>query len=222
VVALVAGVGALVLTRGGGEDDLAGDPAASGSYTDGLSSPEPSGTPSTALSKPTPKPTPTPTERRRTVKDVDRGIEVYDDVYVNPAKGWRKVQDRTYAITLGADRKGAVLVNVDPFGYSPKAGLPKLVDKLVAADRMTGVKKGPVRMLRPANSNIASQGLMTYSGRVRQNGVTVSLVARCTMMTGVESIHNVTVTFCVVAARDNPDAAYRDGTTMLASVARSI
>jgi hypothetical protein len=41
-------------------------------------------------------------------------------------------------------------------------------------------------------------------------------------MTGVESIHNVTVTLCVEARKDDPSATFRDATRMLASVARSI
>jgi hypothetical protein len=84
------------------------------------------------------------------------------------------------------------------------------------------VQKGPVKTLRPANSNIASQAQMTFSGRYKQNGGTVSLTGRCTTMTGVESIHNVTVTLCVEARKDDPSATFRDATRMLASVARSI
>jgi hypothetical protein len=41
-------------------------------------------------------------------------------------------------------------------------------------------------------------------------------------MTGVESIHNVTVTLCVAARKDIRAEVFRDATRMLASVARSI
>lgn len=48
------------------------------------------------------------------------------------------------------------------------------------------------------------------------------IVGRCTTMTGVESIHNVTVTVCVEALKDAWDVVLRDANRMLASVARSI
>jgi hypothetical protein len=84
------------------------------------------------------------------------------------------------------------------------------------------VQKGPVKTLRPANSNIDSQAQMSFTGRLRQNGVSVSLIARCTTMTGVESIHNVTVSVCVESTKDTAETAFRDAARMLASVARSI
>jgi hypothetical protein len=41
-------------------------------------------------------------------------------------------------------------------------------------------------------------------------------------MTGVESIHNVSIMVCVEGRKDDPDAAFRDMPRMLASVTRSI
>lgn len=41
-------------------------------------------------------------------------------------------------------------------------------------------------------------------------------------MTGVESVHNVTVTLCVAARKDAQQPVFKDGDRMLASVARSL
>jgi hypothetical protein len=226
VVALAGSAGVVVLSRGGGaKDDAAASPVPTGSFTDGLTSTEPSYSPSdepTDVPSSAPVPSPTPTEKRRTLKDVDRGIAVYDDVYVSPAKGWRKIRAAKYSTALAADGRGIVDVVVTPVGYPAAAAVPSIVNLMIEADHLAGVQKGPVKKLRPANSNIGSQAQMSFSGRFRQNGVTFSLAGRCTTMTGVESIHNVTVTLCVEARKDDPNAAFRDATRMLASVARSI
>ncbi|MFC5260798.1 hypothetical protein ACFPJ1_01655 [Kribbella qitaiheensis] len=54
--------------------------------------------------EPTPTPTPSPTpERRRTLRDIDQGIQVYDDVYVNPASGWREDRRTTkYSVDVAS------------------------------------------------------------------------------------------------------------------------
>jgi cytoskeletal protein RodZ len=228
VVATVGGATVFVVSRAGG-DASAGPPVPSGSYTDGLSqpSPEPSDDP-TPSDEPTepptsePVPSPTPTEKVRTLKDIDKGLQVYDDVYVELAGGWRKFRGTKYSVTLGAQGRGVAVVLVSPIGYPAASAVPSVVRTMIEVDHLTGVQKGPVKTLRPANSNIASQAQMTFSGRYKQNGGTVSLTGRCTTMTGVESIHNVTVTLCVEARKDDPSATFRDATRMLASVARSI
>jgi hypothetical protein len=225
VVALVGGAGAVLLTRSGGDDE-AGTPVPTGSYTDGLASTEPSPepTPSTSPSaEPTPTPSPTPTERRRTLKDVDKGIQVYDDVFVNPASGWSKYRQMKTALVLrSASRDALVFVGVDPVGYPAAKAASTGAEVLIDGDHLTGVRKAPVKTLRPANSNIDNQAELSYSAVYRKNGVSASLVGRCTAMTGVESIHNVTVVVCVEARKDSREAAFRDTNRMLASVARSI
>jgi hypothetical protein len=227
VVALVGGAGAVMLTRSGGDDE-AGTPAPTGSYTDGLASTapssEPTETPSTSPSaEPTPTPSPTPTERRRTLKDVDKGIQVYDDVFVNPASGWSKYrQTKTALVLKSASRDALVFVGVDPVGYPAAKAAATGAEVLIDGDHLTGVRKAPVKTLRPANSNIDNQAELSYSAVYRKNGVSASLVGRCTAMTGVESIHNVTVVVCVEARKDSRDAAFRATSRMLASVARSI
>lgn len=223
VVALIGGAAVIVLTgRDSGENEAAGSPVPTGSYTDGLTSTEPSPA-STKVPRTAPVPSvkPTPAERRRTLKDVDRGLAVYDDVYVTLAKGWRKYHTTKHSVSLEAPGRGAI-VAVEPFGYIAATGVPKMVDIMVRADHMVGVKKEPVRRMRPANSNISSQAQQSYSGLVRKDGLSVSLVGRCTTMTGVDSIHNVTVTLCVVALKADSGPAFRDATAMLASIARSI
>ncbi len=227
VVAMVGGAAVFVVNRSGGEDS-AEPPVATATFTDGLSSPEPSADPTDPPTtvpspEPTPSPSPTPTERRRTLKDVDQGLHVYDDVYVKPASGWRKFHSSKYTMTLvPPSRTGIVLVFVNPVGFPAAKTVPIIVRDMVALDKLTGVQKGAVKTLSPANSNIASQAQMSFTARLRQNGVSASLSARCTTMTGVESIHNVTVSVCVEARKDTAEAAFRDATRMLASVARSI
>lgn len=230
VVVLIGGAGVLVASRGSGDDAAA--PAPTGSYTDGLSSAEPTPTPTpsdepTAATEPTeppsePLPSPTPSEKRRTVKDVDKGLEVYDDVYVELAKGWRKLHTTKYSVTLGAEGRGVAYVVVSPVGYPAASAVPAMVGMVKRADKLTGVQNGKVTTLKPANSNIGSQARLSFTGRFTQNGATVSVAGRCTTMTGVESIHNVTVAVCVEARKDDTAAAYRDAGRMLASVARSI
>jgi hypothetical protein len=232
VVALVGGAGAFVLTRAGGDNSARPSPPTA-TYSDGLSSPsadpstDPSSEPSptdTPSTVPTPEPpTPTPTDRRRTLKDVDQGLVVYDDVYVKPATGWRKIHASKYTMSLAPRERGVIaLVVVNPVGYPAAKAVPILVRDLIALDKLTGVRKGAVKTLTPANSNIGSQAQMSFTARLVQNGVTVRLTARCTTMTGVESIHNVTVSVCIEARPDLADTAFRDANRMLASVARSI
>ena len=229
VVALVAGAVVLLTTRGDDTPD-AGAPVPTATYTDAVETPTaspssepPSTTPSTT---PTPSytPKPTPAERRRTLKDVDKGIAVYDDVYVAPAAGWRKSRSTTYSVTLGATTKaGAAMVVVSPAGISPRTAVVAVAQALIKADHLKAAKQGPVRTVSPANSNIGAQAEMTYSGRyAAPNGAVFSLVSRCTTMTGVESIHNVTVTLCVAARKDAQKSVFKDGDRMLASIARSI
>ncbi|MFI7060660.1 hypothetical protein ACIBL3_06750 [Kribbella sp. NPDC050124] len=230
VVSLIGGVGAFVLTRSD-QNASAESPLPTATYSDGLSSPDPSTQPSatptdtpTTVPTPTPTPSPTPTERRRTLKDVDQGIKVYDDVYVKPATGWRKDRSTQYSVTLGSrSRAGAVFVMVNPVGYPARVAVAAVAADLIKADRLTGVRKSSVKTLSPANSNIDNQAQLTYSGRyTTPSGGVLSLVAKCTTMTGVESIHNVTVTLCVAARKDDQTAVFRDATRMLASVAKSI
>ncbi|GAB2678822.1 hypothetical protein [Kribbella swartbergensis] len=229
VVALVGGAGVVLATRGDGSNATSSSPTAS--YTDGLTSttvPSPTEPPTESPTEPPtytpsePVPTPTP-ERTRTLRDIDQGVQVYDDVYVKPAGGWRKYRQTKYTVTLGSQSKfGVLAVVVQPVGYPAETAVASVAQGMIDVDKLTGVKKGAVKTLRPANSNIAGQAQLEFSGRFRQNGVTVSLKGRCTAMTGVESIHNVTVTVCVEARRDSTAAAFGDATRMLTSVARSI
>ncbi|WP_427886264.1 hypothetical protein ACQHIV_26910 [Kribbella sp. GL6] len=226
VLVLVAGVVAFVATRGG--DDTAGAGLPTATYSDAVTTPsadpatEPPTPAYTQSATPAPEPTPAP-ERRRTLKDIDTGLLVYDDVYVQPVKGWRKLYATKSTMTLGPASKGAImLVVVNPVGYPAAKTVPIIVRDVIGLDKLTGVVKGPVKTLPPANSNIQSQAQMSYSGRLRQNGASVSLTARCTTMTGVESVHNVTVSVCVEARTDLTGTAFRDADRMLASVARSI
>ncbi|TCC19409.1 hypothetical protein [Kribbella speibonae] len=227
VVALIGG--AVVLLTGRGDDTAdAGAPIPTATFTDGLVTPTagPSTEPPSATSSTTPSTTSTPkppAERRRTLRDVDQGIAVYDDVYVKPASGWRRLYTSKYTVTLGPASKGSLLlVVVNPVGYPAAKAVPVIARDLIALDKLAAVVKGPVKSLSPANSNIQSQAQMSYTGRLRQNGASVSVTARCTTMTGVESIHNVTVSVCVQARPDVADQAFRDANRMLASVARSI
>ncbi|TDO57501.1 hypothetical protein EV651_111227 [Kribbella sp. VKM Ac-2571] len=227
VIALIGGA-VVLLTSPGGDAADAGAPIPTATFTDGVSSPTVSPStepPSVTPSTPAPSYTtnPTPPERRRTLKDIDQGIAVYDDVYIKPASGWRKLYTSKYTVTLGPASKGSLLTMVvNPVGYPAAKAVPIIVRDLVALDKLAGVVKGPVKSLGPANSNIQSQAQMSYTGRIRQNGASVSVTARCTTMTGVESIHNVTVSVCVQARPDVADRAFRDAIGMLASVARSI
>jgi hypothetical protein len=158
------------------------------------------------------------------LKDLDVGIHVYDDIYVAPAPGWRKTESTARSVLLETSAlPGAVVVAVSPAGWPARLGVAQAVDEMIAADRMKAVKKGAVRTMTPANSNVLAQAEQQYSGRVTaKNGVVVSLVARCTTLTGVESVHNVTVTVCVAAGHDQQRAVFRAADRMLASVARSI
>ncbi|WP_350279298.1 hypothetical protein [Kribbella sp. HUAS MG21] len=235
VLLLLVGTVVFVTTRGG--DDTAEAELPTATYSDGLTNP--SGQPS-ATAPPTTQPTSQPSqsaqppsqttppgvgERRRTLKDIDTGIHVYDDIYVTPAPGWRKGKTTKYSVLLETSAlPGAVLVAVAPStGWPARLGVAAAVDQMIAADRMKGVKKGAVRTMAPANSNVGSQAEQPYSGRITtQNGIVVSLVARCTTLTGVETVHNVTVTVCAVARRESRSAVFKAADRMLASVARSI
>ena len=227
VVALIGGAVVLLTNRGDDTTDTEA-PIPTATFTDGVATPtaSPSTEPptTTPTTSPTPTAKPTPAERRRTLKDVDQGIAVYDDVYVNPAAGWRKSRSTTYSVTLGATtRAGAAMVVVSPAGIAPRTAVVAVAQTLIKADKLKAAKQGPVRTVSPANSNIGAQAEMTYSGRYTSpDGAVFSLVARCTTMTGVESIHNVTVTLCVAARKDAQKPVFKDGARMLASVARSI
>jgi hypothetical protein len=197
-------------------------------YSDGLTSESPSPTaPSYTPMPPTsPEPTrtfATPTERRRTLKDVDQGIHVYDDVYVKPATGWRKIHSSKYTVSLLAQGRGAAYAWVSPVAYRADAGATQAADAVIAVDHLIGARKNPVEVVTAANSNIDTQAQISFSGRIHtKTGASVSMVGRCTVMTGVESIHNVTVVFCVEGRKDDPNAAFKDMPRMLASIARSI
>jgi hypothetical protein len=225
VLALVGG--AVVLLTRGGDDTTADAPVPTATFTDGVSTPtvSPSTDPPSAVPSTTaPSVKPTTPERRRTLKDVDKGILVYDDVYVAPASGWRKSRSTTYSVTLGATTKaGAAMAVVSPAGIAPRTAVVAVAQALIKADHLKAVKQGAVRTVSPANSNIGAEAEMAYSGRyTAPDGTVFSMVARCTTMTGVESIHNVTVTLCVAARKDAQKSVFRDGDRMLASLARSI
>lgn len=154
---------------------------------------------------------------------VDSGLLVFDDVYVKPADGWKRTKKERRVLALSAPDKGAFTVNVATVGVEATTALPLVVDQLIRDDGLTAVRKGEVLSVRPAFSNIASQALMDYSGRVQlDSGVSVTISARCTTMTGVESIHEVTVTSCLTAVRADWQEALEDSAGMFASVARSI
>ena len=225
VVALTAGAGVVLATRGGDEATVGG-PLPTATYTDGVTSTDslsPTQNPSPTY---TPKPTPTfapPSERRRTLKDIDQGIKVYDDVYVKPAPGWKKVHTEKYTVSLLAPGRGAAYVVVSPVAYRAEKAAPDAANLVVRIDHLVGVKKNPVEVVTAANSNIDTQAQISFSGRIHTpSGGSISMVARCTVMTGHESIHNVTVIFCVEGRQDDPNAAFRDMPRMLASIARSI
>lgn len=227
VLALVAGTVAVLTTRG--SDDVAvGGPMPTATYSDGVTSgetPSPTAPPSYT---PEPAPTPTPTrtatpERRRTLKDIDKGIEVYDDVFVNPAPGFKKIHESTYSVSLLAEGRAAAYVIVSPVAYPARTFVGAAADEVIKIDHWVSPKKGAIKTMSPANSNIDNQAQISLSGRIHlKSGGSVSMVARCVAMTGVESIHNVSVVLCVEGPQSNPDAAYRDMPRMLASVARSI
>jgi hypothetical protein len=218
VLALIGGTGVFLATRGDDEAAVGGPMLTS-------DSPSPTASPSEPPTY-TPEPTPTPTtlpERRRTLKDVDKGLMVYDDVYVQPAKGWRKAHASKYSVSLLALGRGAAYVIVSPVAYPAVSAAADAARTVVSIDHLVAVKKDPVEVVTPANSNIDNQAQISFSGRIHtKTGASISMVARCTVMTGVESIHNVTVVFCVEGRQDDPNAAFRDLPRMLASIARSI
>jgi hypothetical protein len=155
--------------------------------------------------------------------DVDVGLLVYDDVYVKPADGWKRTTKGRRGVVLTAPGKGAFTVNVATVGVEAATALPIVVDQLIKDDELTAVRRSDVRTVRSGNPNLASQALIDYSGRAQlDSGVTVTISARCTTMTGVESIHEVTVTSCLTAVRADWEAALADSAGMFASVARSI
>ena len=226
VFALVAGTVVVLTTRGSG-DAAVGGPMPTATYSDRVTSSETPSPTAPPLYTPEPAPTPTPTptpERRRTLRDIDQGIQVYADVYVNPVSGWRKDRRTTkYSVDVASSTKhGVVIVLVNPIGYQAATAVRLVTRRLVEADGLTAVRMNPVKSLSPANSNIAGQARMDFSGRWAKNGAVISIVGRCTTMTGVESIHNVTVTVCVEALKADWDVVLRDANRMLASVARSI
>jgi hypothetical protein len=164
------------ITTRDSSDDTADAAVPSATYTDGITqpSPQPSTEPTTAAPPTAQAPSPTdPTtpppvgERRRTLKDIDAGIHVYDDIYVAPAPGWRKTDSTKQSVMLETSAMpGAVLVAVAPAGWPAKLGVAQAVDQMIAADRMKGVKKEAVRTMPPANSNVGAQAEQAYSGRI--------------------------------------------------------
>ena len=182
-------------------------PTTTDTFTDGLT---------------TGRPTPTPTERRRTLRDVDQGLLIYDDVYVKPAKGWTKDYKSRYGILLGANGKGIFTVVVETVGYEAKTVVPDFAKAIATGNKIYGLKMSTVRKVTPANSNISSQAQVSFTGRIRYSGARYSVSARCTSMTGVESIHNVTVSSCAMARKDIASVSFRDAAKMTASMARSI
>jgi hypothetical protein len=220
---LVALVGAGAVVLAGRDGDTAASAAPTGTPSSAESTtPVPTGTFTDGLTSTSPTRTPSPKERRRTLRDVDAGLAVYDDVYVKPARGWQRDYKAKYTITLGADGKGLFTVLVDPAGYDAKVVVPQVARAIIGRDHLYGVKMGAVRKVKPANSNISGQARVDFSGRIRSRGVTLSLSGRCITMTGVESIHNVTVTTCILTRRDVSSTTFRDAARMTASVARSI
>lgn len=227
VLALVGGV-TVFLASHGGDETAAGDSMPTATYSDGVTSTDgPSAIPSptdppTYTPEPTPTPVPPP-ERRRTLKDIDQGIKVYDDVYIKPAPGWRKVHQTKYGVSLLAAGRGAAYAWVSPVAYRAEQAAPQAANTVIAVDHLIAAKKSPVETVSSANSNIETQAQISLTGRIHTTaGASVSMVARCTVMTGVESIHNVTVVLCVEGRQDDPNAAFRDMPRMLASLARSI
>ena len=223
VVALVGGI-VVFMTRGS-DDATAGSPMPTAGYTDRVTSSEtPSPTPTVPSYTPEPTPTPQPpVERRRTLRDIDKGLLVYDDVYVDPAPGWKKVHSSKYSVSLLAQGRGAAYVVVSPVAFRADRIATDAANVVVKIDHLVAVKKEPVEVVTSANSNIDSQAQIAFTGRIHTPaGASISMVARCVGMTGVESIHNVSIMVCVEGRKDDPEAAFRDMPRMLASVARSI
>jgi hypothetical protein len=222
LVALVGG-GAVLMTTVEDTAKETGDTVATTSASDSSSSePLPTTTDTFTDGLTTGSPTPTPTERRRTLRDVDQGLLIYDDVYVKPAKGWSKDYKSRYGIVLGANGKGIFTVVVETVGYEARTVVPEFAKAVIKGDKVYGLKMGTVRKLKPANSNISSQAQVSFTGRIRYSGATYSVSGRCTSMTGVESIHNVTVSSCALASKDIASTSFRDAARMTSSIARSI
>ena len=224
LVALVGG-GAVLVTTVEDTDKEAGDTVATTSTSSGTESssePLPTTTDTFTDGLTTGSPTPTATERKRTLRDIDQGLAIFDDVYIKPAKGWRTHKKNKHAISLVYPGRGAVIVVVDPVGYPAVAAARSAVQNMIDAENLTGVKRGTVRKVSAANSNIAQQAQGTFGGRAHAGDVSVTLTGKCTTMTGVESIHNVTVSVCVEAPKADSAAGFRDAAKMLSSVARSI
>lgn len=165
----------------------------------------------------------TPSSTPSASPDDDPGLPVYDGIRVTPADGWKRTRKERRVLVLTAPGKGAFTVNVATVGVEARTALPLVVDQLIRDDGLTAVRKGEVLTVKPTFSTIASQALMDYSGRIQlDSGVSVTINARCTTMTGVESDHEVTVTSCLTAVRSDWEAALEDSSGMFASVARSI
>jgi hypothetical protein len=164
VFARVAGTVVVLTTRGSG-DAAVGGPMPTATYSDGVTSsetPSPTAPPSyTREPALTPTPTPTP-ERRRTLRDIDQSIQVYDDVYVNPASGWRKDRRTTYSVDVASPTKpGVVIVLVNPIGYPATTAVRSVTRQLVEADRLTAVRMNPVK----------SSARRTRTSQARRGGV---------------------------------------------------
>jgi hypothetical protein len=225
LVALVGG-GAVLMTTVEDTAKETGDTVATTSASSGTDSsssePVPTTTDTFTDGLTTGSPTATPTERKRTLRDVDQGLAIFDDVYVKPAPGWRTHKKNKYAVSLVYPGRGALIVAVDPVGYPAVTAARSAVQNMIDAENLSGVKRGTVRRVRAANSNIAQQAQGTFSGRAHAGDVSVTLTGKCTTMTGVESIHNVTVSVCVEAPKADSALGFRDAARMLSSVARSI
>lgn len=188
---------------------------------------QPSTTPNPAATEsPTTDPSPPQAagERRRTLKDIDVGILVYDDIYVAPAPGWRQTFRTEHSVTVArANSPGLADIAVSPAGWPARLGVAQAVKEMIDADHLEGAEKSAVHTVPPANSNILAQAEQSYSGRITtKDGVVFSFAGRCTTMTGVESVHNVTVTLCAVVRADLQKAVFKDADRMLATLARSI
>ncbi len=225
LVALVGGGAVLATTVEDTDkeaDDTMATTSASSSTDSSSSEPVPTTTDTLTDGLTTGSPTPTSKERKRTLRDVDQGLPIYDDVYVKPAKGWTKDYKGRYSIVLGANGKGFFTVVVETVGYEAKTVVPEYARGIAKAYKIYGLKLGTVRKVKPANSNISSQAQVSFTGRLKLSGATYSVSGRCTSMTGVESIHNVTVSSCAIASKDVASISFRDTAKMTASLARSI
>ncbi|HWD80398.1 MAG TPA: hypothetical protein VG497_15985 [Kribbella sp.] len=239
VLALVAGTVAFVATRPGEKVNTGAPPpqptsqpaptepqATTDPATTGPATTDPATTDPATTEPPTTDPSPPQAagERRRTLKDIDVGILVYDDIYVAPAPGWRQTFRTEHSVTVArVNSAGLADIAVSPAGWPARLGVAQAVKEMIDADHLEGAEKGAVHTMPPANSNVLAQAEQSYTGRITtKDGVVFSFAGRCTTMTGVESVHNVTVTLCAVVRADLQKAVFKDADRMLATLARSI